>query len=436
MVIADLNDHILREYDEDLKRHHLKLITRKANIQQLGIYLRWLERQEQLTVGTFQRLFPNYRADVVKGQQAELPELALRFLEVFGASNKKNTVCGYRSGLRGFYKLHQIRTKNSYDICRNDVEDFMVALKDQGIEVNTRFHKLLILRRYLDWLYDHKKLKTDPEKLVKKSDLPKRTERLPRPYPVEIDMEIQRRLETLGDMDSLGVLLMRRCGLRVGELRNLTIDCITSDLNSNWFLKVPLGKMNTERIMPLDPKTVEIVQRIQSIHAERKANSGMGQYLISNPTGRRRSQPHFSCVLQETVKGLAITGDVHLHRLRHSFATSLLSAGLPITTLKKLLGHRDIRMTLNYAAVTQETIRNEYFEALTKTHAKYEVAAFPLRVPNLRDGMNRGFYDAQKYAKKIVRDRPDINPLKFQRLLQRMMMLRHELSTILKDPNL
>jgi hypothetical protein len=93
-------------------------------------------------------------------------------------------------------------------------------------------------------------------------------------------------------------------------------------------------------------------------------------------------------------------------------------------------------MTLNYAAVTQETIRNEYFEALTKTHAKYEVAAFPLRVPNLRDGMNRGFYDAQKYAKKIVRDRPDINPLKFQRLLQRMMMLRHELSTILKDPNL
>jgi len=137
-------------------------------------------------------------------------------------------------------------------------------------------------------------------------------------------------------------------------------------------------------------------------------------------------------VLQETAKGLAIPGPVHLHRLRHSFATSLLSAGLSITTLKRLLGHRDIRMTLNYAAVTQETIRIEFFEALAKTRDKYEVAAYPLRTPDLREGMNRGFYDAQKYAKKIARDRADIDQEKVKRLCARMMTLRQELSDLLK----
>ena len=298
---------------------------------------------------------------------------------------------------------------------------------------NSRASRLNHLWRYFEWLHDHKKLKTSPNKLIKRTDYPKHVDHLPRPYPVNVDLEIQRRLEENGGIDFLGVLLMRRCGLRVGELRSLTLDCITTDFNKNWFLKVPLGKMNNERIIPLDPKTVEIVQRIQSFHSGRVELGSNSKYLISNPSGQRRSPSHFAAVLQETTKGLAIPGAVHLHRLRHSFATSLLSAGLNITTLKKLLGHRDIRMTLNYAAVTQEAIRNEYFEALTKIHEKYEVAAYPLKIPNLRDGMNRGFYDAQKYAKKIARDREDIDQDKLRRLLGRMMALRQELSDLLRD---
>ena len=55
----------------------------------------------------------------------------------------------------------------------------------------------------------------------------------------------------------LGILLMRRTGLRIGELRNLTLDCLEEDLYGNHFMKVPLGKLNNERVIPLDPETVE-----------------------------------------------------------------------------------------------------------------------------------------------------------------------------------
>lgn len=433
IAISQFNEALLIEYDEDLQRHHLKLITIKANIGHVHIYLRWLEARGEITLGTCKKLFPNYRADVVRGQQAELPELAIRFLSVLSASSKKNTVNGYQSSLRAFYKLHQMRTNKPYNIIRTDVEDHIIHLKNSGMEQNSRASRLNQLWRYFEWLYDHKKLKTSPDKLVKKTDYPKHVDHLPRPYPVNVDLEIQKRLEENGGIDFLGVLLMRRCGLRVGELRSLTLDCITTDFNENWFLKVPLGKMNNERILPLDPKTVEIIKRIQTFHSGRQELGGSEKYLISNPAGKRRSIAHFAAVLQEITKGLAIPGAIHLHRLRHSFATSLLSAGLNITTLKKLLGHRDIRMTLNYAAVTQETIRNEYFEALTKIHEKYEVAAYPLKIPNLREGMNRGFYDAQKYAKKIARDRDDINQDKLRRLFGRMMALRQELSDLLKN---
>ena len=431
ITISGFDEKMLNEFDLDLERHNLKLVTRKAHIGHVHVYLRWLESKGEIQSGLSKKLFPKYKADAVKGQRAELPPLAARFLEVLSATKKKNTVNGYQTTLRSFYNLHQLRTNWAYEITRTDVEDFMIHLKNRNMGPNERLHKHIHLKGYLAWLYDHKKLKAPVESLITSADMPRREERLPKPFPVDVDIEIQKRLDDNGSIDYLGVLLMRRCGLRVGELRNLTQDCIINDLNKNWFLKVPLGKLNNERIIPLDPKTVEVVKRIQAFHPGKPEPGSEIKYLVSNKFGRRRSQSHFGTVLQEVTRNLAIPGGTNLHRLRHSFATSLLSAGISITTLKDLMGHRDIRMTLMYAAVTQETIRNEYFTALSKIHSKYEVAAYPLKTPDLRVGMNRGFYDAQKYAKKIAKDRTNINKIAFNRLCYRLMTLRNEFCQML-----
>src|ERR1700724_663447 len=48
-----------------------------------------------------------------------------------------------------------------------------------------------------------------------------------------------------------------------------------------------------------------------------------------------------------------------IHQLRHSRASQLLQAGVPVTTVRKQLGLRNIQSTLLYVEVDQATIKQD-----------------------------------------------------------------------------
>jgi site-specific recombinase XerD len=52
-------------------------------------------------------------------------------------------------------------------------------------------------------------------------------------------------------------------------------------------------------------------------------------------------------------KEAGIKKDVHVHTLRHSFATHLLEDGMDIITLKDLLGHENLETTMEYLQIAQ-----------------------------------------------------------------------------------
>jgi len=66
----------------------------------------------------------------------------------------------------------------------------------------------------------------------------------------------------------------------------------------------------------------------------------------------------------------ATDGAIVSHRLRHAFATALLSGGMSVVNLMAVLGHRDHHMTMRYAAITQETVHEEYAHALSEVAAR------------------------------------------------------------------
>ena len=84
------------------------------------------------------------------------------------------------------------------------------------------------------------------------------------------------------------------------------------------------------------------------------------------PNGKTVNYTRISKALKKTAK-CAGSPPARLHQLRHTYATMMLRAGISLTALKEILGHRDIRMTMGYVQVTQKDLQREYHLGATET---------------------------------------------------------------------
>ncbi len=216
-------------------------------------------------------------------------------------------------------------------------------------------------------------------RLIFRSDHP----RLPRPLPRYLPVDADRRLATALESSDYrlaadALLLARAVGLRIGELLDLELDCVHQIVGHGSWLKVPLGKLDTERMVPLDDETVGLVDRIA---ATRSAGRPLPHPRTGRPTqflfthhGRRLSQ---TAVRAELARSATVAGISHVtpHQLRHTYATALVNAGVSLQALMALLGHVSAEMSLRYAHLFDTTVRAEYERALTL--AKTRIGPMP-----------------------------------------------------------
>lgn len=255
---------------------------------------------------------------------------------------------------------------------RIELEEWMAGLKSRGLAASTRQQIIVSIRIYFYWLYEHRYIDVEPDSFVKLPDIPKRPKYLPRPIPPPVDVEIIHRLTESEDICHKGLLLMRFTGIRIGELTSLPFDCILEDGRGYRFLKVPLGKLNNERTVPLDPKTLTLLENIQS-YSKQVCGKEKPEWLLCNSLGKKIPANNVQDSLRYLCSDIVTDKPITSHRLRHTFATSLLSGGMSLVGIMHLLGHHSLKMTLCYAAVTQETVREEYFAALKKIENRYDL---------------------------------------------------------------
>jgi integrase len=87
--------------------------------------------------------------------------------------------------------------------------------------------------------------------------------RLPRPLTPEQDQIVEQELQRRNDLASNALLLLRHTGMRIGECVNLSFDCLRTLGPGRWAIHVPLGKLKTERLVPVDAAVCEVINRLR-----------------------------------------------------------------------------------------------------------------------------------------------------------------------------
>jgi len=104
-------------------------------------------------------------------------------------------------------------------------------------------------------------------RLIRREDFPRPPQRLPRPLTAQQDQLLQQEFLHRNDLGGNVFLLIRNTGRRIGECADLSCDCLRSTAPNQWAIHVPLGKLKTERMVPVDSFVSELVQRLASFRS-------------------------------------------------------------------------------------------------------------------------------------------------------------------------
>jgi hypothetical protein len=161
---------------------------------------------------------------------------------------------------------------------------------------------------------------------------------------------------------------LRATGMRIGELCDLELDCVHEVPGAGAWLKVPLGKLDTERMVPLDEETLALVDRIAEHRSAGRPlphpRTGKPVEFLLTHQGRRVSIDTLRNELNRAAAEAGI-GAATPHQLRHTYATALVNSGCSLQALMALLGHVSATMSLRYGRLFDATVRADYEKALT-----------------------------------------------------------------------
>lgn len=222
---------------------------------------------------------------------------------------------------------------------------------------NTRGAHLIRLRKLFDLLADH----AFPPRpgLLLSEDIPRPDQLLPRPLTPEDDASLQAELRRRNDLLSNALLLTRLTGMRIGETVDLCADALRHLGGGDWALHVPVGKLHNERWTPVDSEVRSVVARLHFLHTLPPTAASPG-FLLPRPHGPVALCADLRAALREAAAAAGVAAHIVPHQLRHTYATSMLRAGVSMPALMKLLGHRTANMTLRYVEITQKDLQREF----------------------------------------------------------------------------
>lgn len=139
-------------------------------------------------------------------------------------------------------------------------------------------------------------------------------------------------------------------GLSYIDVQKLKRSEIIVGFDGNQWISIKRQKTDTPSRIPLLPIAIQILERYKNhLHCEQKDK------LLPVLTNQRMNS-----YLKEIADVCGIERPITFHLARHTFATTItLANNVPIETVSKMLGHRDLRTTQHYAKIVDKKVSND-----------------------------------------------------------------------------
>ncbi|MGA2120266.1 MAG: site-specific integrase [Bryobacteraceae bacterium] len=244
--------------------------------------------------------------------------------------------------------------------------------------------------------------------LIRREDIPRLPQRLPRPLTAEQDELLQKEFLRRNDLGGNAFLLIRHTGMRIGECVDLSFDCLRSIGPNQWAVHVPLGKLKTERMVPVDPFVCDLVRRLQFFRSLDPLPAD-GR-LLARPRRKEALVRQLRDYLHQVCHALGLSTRIVPHQCRHSYATEMLRAGVGFPAVMKLLGHTSPEMTMRYLDVALNDLQREFDMARSKPRHIVPQPKIPFTPRAGFDGLIDSLLAAQHVLEMFRRTLPNGTP--------------------------
>lgn len=282
----------------------------------------------------------------IVSHRGSLIDTKQNFLEPFLAA-KRIEGCSEKS--LKYYKatitsmLEEIQ-KDVKHIVTDDIRGYLTRYQEKNNSSKTTIDNIRrILSSFFSWLEDEDYIIKSPVRRIHKV---KTASKIKETYSDET-LELMR--DSCSEMRDLAMIdLLASTGMRVGELVLLNRD----DVDFTERECVVFGKGDKERMVYFDARTKLHLQA----YLESRNDDNPALIVSLKAPFNRLSIGGVETRLRELGKRLGVH-KVHPHKFRRTLATMAIDKGMPIEQLQKLLGHKRIDTTLQYAMVKQSNVK-------------------------------------------------------------------------------
>lgn len=240
-------------------------------------------------------------------------------------------------------------------ITLREVDAFIEHSQQQGHSTATINRRLAALRSFYHFLSIERD-DAPPNPVLPKRHFIRHGRRLPRDVQ---DVEIEKLFAVItSKRDRAMFLLMLRCGLRVGEVRDLSLNDLYLQPNGGSLPRVWVhGKGGSQRVVYL---STQPLTALKAWLVTRPTVEDQAVFL--NRFGERFTVTGIQWCLAEYCHAAGVW--ITCHQFRHTFGRHLAEARVPVTTIQRLLGHVRLRTTEVYIHISDQQVQADYEAAM------------------------------------------------------------------------